>query len=323
MIKKIRSLEKASLVIAILSLFCFISLLSNISILPTSNLVAAVEDQFPNKTIEPNQGAYNAELHWVKTNITLDEKGFGKVSMIVNCTPTEDHFGIYIRTIEELSSIIIDESYAFTEGEILEVNFTVSSRFDISYYVFIQNTTKIQAGKSLLYYINYNADFFATDLVTHYDVDTDLVAINFNRPYWDEALEFETLNIKLPVETEGSNISQTFLDEILFEVDPQMNTFYNLTYTGREDTSGTYWLFFEIEKQAIPALGAFEATFYLSINYFNLPKVINWFVMTFIIIFTLISFSLFIVVINIKNRSKKEIDEFKEGLKEVLKEEKE
>lgn len=322
MLKKIHIPKKASLVTLLTVIFLF-SLMNCFGFSKSTNLVLAAEDQFPNNTVEPNTGAYNAELHWVKTNITLDSEGSGKVSMIINCTPTEDHFGIYIRPIEELSTIIADESYAITEGEILDINYTTSNRFDISYYIYIQNTSEIQAGKSLLYHINYNADFFSADLVSHYDVNTDLVSINFNRPYWDEVLEYETLKIQLPVEVEGSTISQSFLDNILFEVGLQMNTYYNLSYTGREDSFGTYWLVFEVEKQNIPALGAFEATFYLSINYFNLPKVINWFVMTFIFIFSLISLSLFIVVINLKNRSKKEIDEFKEGLKEVLKEEKE
>ncbi|NHJ03882.1 MAG: hypothetical protein EAX90_03600 [Candidatus Heimdallarchaeota archaeon] len=277
------------------------------------------------QNLKINEGAYSADIHWVKTNITIDEKGSGKVSMIVNCTPDADHIGIYLRTLEELSSVLPEESYALTEGETLAINFTTSSvrSSGIAYLIYLQNTSKIQVNKNLVYFINYTADFFSTDLISHYGIDTNLVSINLNRPYWDDALEFEQMNIKLPIQLSNSSVTQTFLDNILFEVGAQMIGNYNLSYSGSKDSSGIYWFVFEVEKENVPDRGAFEATFYLSVDYFSLPRVINWFVLTFILVFSLVFLSLFIVVITLKNKSNNEVEEFKKELYDVLTQENE
>ncbi len=289
---------------------------------PNANL-----NQIPNSInpldpyLTPQDNDYNADLHWVKTNITLDSNGLGKVTMILNCTPDEDHFGIFIRTIEEKNTLIFEETYAFTEGEILELNISAASKFDVSYYLYLQNVSKVQAGKPILYYFSYNADFFQRNQIFHYEVETDLVAINLVRPDWDDSLEFESLRIQLPVAVSSSSISSTFLDEIDFGVDQLMTDNYNLSYVGQLDADSQYWLTFISSKENLPARGAFEATFYLSIEYFSLPKVLNWFVITFSLLFSMLAIALFVVVLTVKNRSQEENTAFQTELYDVLKQE--
>lgn len=271
--------------------------------------------------LTPQDNVYTADLHWVKTNITIDSNGLGKVTMILNCTPEEDHFGIFIRTIEETNELNLEETYAFTEGEVLELNITAASKFDVSYYMYLKNVSKVQAGKPILYYISYNADFFQRNQIFHYENETNLVGINLVRPDWDDSLEFETLRIQLPVAVSSSNISSTFLDEIDFTVDQLMIDNYNLSYIGQLDDDSQYWLTFISSKENIPARGAYEATFYLSIEYFSLPKVLNWFVITFSLLFSLLAIALFVVVISVKNKSQEENTAFQTELYEVLKQE--
>ncbi len=271
--------------------------------------------------LTPQDNAYNADLHWVKTNVTIDSKGLGTVSMLLNCTPTEDHFGIFIRTIEEANEINYGKTYAFTEGEILGLNISATGKYDVSYYLYLQNSSKVQAGKPILYYISYNADFFKESQIFHYGVETNLVGINLIRPDWDDSLEFESLRIQLPVAVSNSSISSTFLDEIDFSANQLMIDNYNLSYVGQLDNDGQYWLTFISSKENLLSRGAFEATFYLSIEYFSLPKVLNWFVITFSLLFSLISIALFVVVISVKNKSQEENSEFHAELYAVLKQE--
>ncbi len=273
--------------------------------------------------LTPQDNAYSADLHWVKTNITIDSNGLGTVSMILNCTPTEDHVGIFIRTIEEANVINLEKTYAFTEGEILGLNITAASRFDVSYYLYLKNVSKVQAGKPILYYFSYSADFFKKSQIFHYGVETNLVGINLVRPDWDDGLEFESLRIQLPVAVSSSNISSTFLEEIGFRVEQLMIDNYNLSYVGQIDADNQHWLTFISSKENIPAKGAFEATFYLSIEYFSLPKVLNWFVITFSLLFSLIAIALFVVVISVKNKSREENIAFQAELYDVLKQENE
>ena len=272
--------------------------------------------------LKPNT-VYNADLHWVETNITLDAKGTGTVSMVLNCTPEEDHVGFYIRTIVEVNTLNLAKCYAVTPNETLDLNITATGKYDVSYYVYLKNATKAQVGVPILYYFSYNADFFQRNQIFHYEVDADLVAINLERPDWDDTLEYEHLRIQLPVEVTSSSIASTFLDEIGFDLDPQMEANYNLSYVGQMSTDNRYWLTVIASKEDLPERAAFEATFYLSIDYFSLPRVLNWFVITFSILFTLIALSLFIVVIITGKRTEEENQAFKEKLYGALKQEKE
>ena len=67
------------------------------SLAPNTSISLQNETQPIVDNLEPEDSLYWGDINWVKTYITLDKKGLGKVSMIVNCTPIEDHFGIYIR----------------------------------------------------------------------------------------------------------------------------------------------------------------------------------------------------------------------------------
>lgn len=286
-------------------------------------------DQIPNSInpqdpyLTPQENLYNATLHWVKTNVTIDSTGLGKVKMILNCTPEEDHSGILIKFIEEKNTLNLEETYAFTAGEILELNISAASKSEVSYYLYLTNVSKVQEGIPILYYFSYNADFFPNKQIQRYQVETNLVAINLIRPSWGKSLEFESLRIQLPVAVSGSNISSTFLDEIDFRVDQLMTDYYNLSYVGQLDADNQYWLTFISSKENLPADGSFEATFYLSIEYFSLPNVLNWFVITFSLLFSLIAIALFVVVISAKNKSQEENNDFKAELYDVLKQENE
>lgn len=305
------------LILLILSNFIIIVQISSKPNISQNPVQESIEPQNP--YFDPHDTVYKADIHWVKTNITVDSKGIGQVSMILNCTPEEDHIGIFIRTVIEVHTLNLAKCYAETAGEKLELNITSSGSFDISYYVYLKNATKAQTGVPLVYYFSYEADFFQRNQIYHYEVETDLVAINLVRPDWDDALEFETLRIQLPVTVSGTNISSSFLDEIGFTVDPLMEANYNLSYIGQLNGDDNYQLTFISSKENLPERGAFEATFYLSIDYFSLPRVLNWFVITFSLLFSLLSLSLFVVVITVRNRSIEEDQTFKEELYNVLK----
>ena len=307
------------LVFLILSNFIIVIQITSMPNISQNPVQESIEPQNP--FLDPQDTVYKADIHWVKTNITVDNQGIGIVSMILNCTPEEDHIGIFIRTIIEVHTLNLAKCYAETAGEKLELNITTTGSFDISYYVYLKNATKAQPGIPLLYYFSYEADFFQRNQIYHYEVETDLVAINLVRPDWDDALEFETLRIQLPVTVSGTSVSSSFLDEIGFTLDPLMEANYNLSYIGELTGDDNYQLTFISSKENLPERGAFEATFYLSIDYFSLPRVLNWFVITFSLLFSLLSLSLFVVVITFRNKSIKEDQAFKEALYDVLKQE--
>ena len=96
-IQKYRSIPLTFLV---LLLSCSITLyipISNSNVTMISNQIQPENNAVLEYTT--NEGSYFADINWVNTTIELNDKGSGTVGMIINCTPTEDHFGVYIRAI--------------------------------------------------------------------------------------------------------------------------------------------------------------------------------------------------------------------------------
>ncbi|MBD3191939.1 MAG: hypothetical protein GF308_14925 [Candidatus Heimdallarchaeota archaeon] len=262
----------------------------------------------------PNQGQYNAELHWVKTNISINKRGTGKVAMLINCTPNADHFGIYLRAIEEEHSLLLDETYALQDGEELALNATRAEGFDVSYQIYLENTSRIQPGKTLLYRITYESNFYFSNQLGHYAVNPELAFLDLTRPYWDEPLDFRIVRINLPVEVASPSVSNSTLEEAQFQVEEFMNDYYQLAFYGEKNNAGNYYLVFETRKDDLQARATFEINCYLSMEYFSFPMVINWLVIVLVLLFTIVSLILFLFVIDFKNKSLKENKEFKEKL---------
>ncbi len=288
------------------------------------NLVTILEKEEIPTTIalEPNsEGFYHADLHWVKTVLEMDRKGSGKVSIMINCTPSNaDHIGMYFRTIQsgEIVEVIDDQTYAIQNGQQLTVNHSASNDFDLSYMVYLENNSLIQTNTTLQYHFTYIADFFLSEQIAHYRVDTNLIVIDLIRPAWDADLEYQELQIKMPIDVGEENVTSDFLDSIEFDVEQFMIDYYILSYYTKSDSEGNYWLVFNCRKNALPIKGSFEAKFYVSTEHFLLPKVFNWLVILLVSLFVTTALVLFLVVINVRNKSKEEVTEFKEELYKLL-----
>ncbi len=288
------------------------------------NLVTIVEKEeiSTTMTLEPkSEGFYNADLHWIKTVLEMDRKGSGKVTIIINCTPSNtDHVGMYFRTIQsgEIVEVIDDQTYAIQDGQQFTVNHSASNDFDLSYRVYLENNSLIKTNTTLQYYFSYNANFFLSEQIAHYRVDTNLIVIDLIRPAWDADLECQELQIKMPIDVGEENVTSDFLDNIEFDVEQFMKDYYILSYDTESDSEGNYWLVFNCRKNAMPARGSFEAKFYVSTEHFSLPKVFNWLVILLVSLFVTAALVLFLVVINVRNKSKEEVTEFKEELYKLL-----
>lgn len=298
-----------------------LALTSTISAIPdldnnlsTSNIVNPIEKN----SIEAN--AYNADIHWVETNITINDKGKGVVSIEVNCTIAEGHLGIYFKNFEDNANFLVDESYAYTNDEILAINFTSINVLDPLILVSLVNNSKAIADNSILYVIFYETNFYLNNQLSRYQVDTSLVTANFDRPIWEDELDYQIMRIQLPIEVTDSSISASFLEEIKFDVSQQVEDNYNTSYYGKIDTNGKYWFVFVLEKSGnLPENSAFQAIFYLAFNYFSFPLMISWFVILAVFIISILGLSFLIVVISLTKSSKKEMKEFKEEFYEILK----
>jgi hypothetical protein len=280
-------------------------------ILPKQKSIQASESG--SKEITENN--YFAILNWVKTNITLNQKGEGTVSIIVNCTPISTHFGIYIRAISETHQLIASQTYAKQEGKTLAVNYTTDPTTGIAYQIYIQNTSQLEEGKSLYYYISYNA-VFTPYLIARSTFDASLVSLNLIRPIWDTNLLYQQLAIQLPVTVPNGTIDGDFLDEIAFEFDATMDS-YNTSLTTK-DSGGLSYLLVNVSKLNMTANEGFQAKIYLSISYFDIPKIINWLVILLVFLLTGTGLTLFFAVIHYRNQSQEEIETFKEELVAVL-----
>ena len=270
-------------------------------------------------------GSYYADIKWVKTIVTLEKTGLGYVTIIVNCTPIKDeHFGIYIRPIKSYEVINIDsaKTYVMNNGQKLEVNYTKGVTSDVSYRIYIKNVSLIQYSETLQYYFSYQADFYLSEQVAHYRVNADLAVIDLLRPTWDAYLDYQEMEIILPVDVGQSVVTQNFLDSIKFDVESYMKVYYDLTYTTKKDSNNNYLLVFNCRKNILAPQSNFEAIFYLAYNNFSLQKIFNWLIMLFVFLFTLIPIALIFPLIIIKNQSKKEVVDFKQSLYKLLRKEK-
>ncbi|MHA1306489.1 MAG: hypothetical protein ACTSO7_11960 [Candidatus Heimdallarchaeota archaeon] len=283
-----------------------------------------------NDFLQPTAELYNATLNWVKTEISLDKKGLGEVTIILNCTPTSEHFGTFIKQMsEENKEIVAEKTYAMVGEEKLALTVTVLKQSNnYAFLVYLVNTSAFTPGIPLIYYITYTANFYTSGQITHYAVDTDLVSINLLRPTWSASLDYRELKVILPVEVPDGIITSEFLTSIQIQMFSDTETYYNLNYTAEIGSEGKYWFVLTASKPTIdyPVISAnatFEVTFYLSLDYFSLPWMINWLVITLVVVFVLVAFSFFLVIIGLKKRTKTEIEEFKVDLHKVLKQQEE
>lgn len=311
--------KRTSLIISILLLF-LVPLVSDVLIQQVTSFngsptVKQARETIPiDQPFHPTQGEYNAELHWAKTNISINKRGGGKVVMLVNCTPEEDHFGIYLRAIEEEHSLLLDETYALQDEKQLALNVTQVGGFDVSHQIYLENKSLMEPGRTLLYKITYETNFYFSNQLGHYAVNPELAFIDFTRPYWDGPLDFRIVRITLPVEVDGSSVSNTTLEEAQFQVEESMTAYYQLSYYGEKNSEGNYQLVFEARKDDLQPRATFEINCYLSMEYFSFPMVINWLVIVLVLLFTIVSLILFLFVIDFKNNSLQENKEFKEKL---------
>ncbi|MBN1328460.1 MAG: hypothetical protein JXA54_03195 [Candidatus Heimdallarchaeota archaeon] len=295
--------------------------LSQIVDAPSNDFIILRDENNYSSSYSPNEGAYKAELNWVKTTINLDADGTGKVTLLINCTPEADHFGMYLRplvTNEEIS-VLPEETFAVSHGQILDVNFTTDLTGTIAHRIYVENPSSIYINETLLYQFTYKADFFMSDQLILYQNDPELIVVNLERPIWDGNLEFQELVIILPIDVGESNITSEFLNEIKFSPDQFTTSYYLLSYSTEPSGSGEYWFVFTCRKNNLAENAPFEVRFYLEKNNFSLPKTFNWVVILLVSFFILLALSLFIIVVNIKNNSEKEVTDFKNELFDLLK----
>jgi hypothetical protein len=314
----------------LLIIFQLIAVVTYTSATTIDNTISISKHSQPSNDIDflqPQAEVYNATLNWVKTEISFDRKGNGETTIILNCTPTATHFGTFIKQVsEENKEIIEDKTFAMADGEKLSLTVTVLKETNqYSFLVYLDNTSAFTPGNFLVYYITYSANFYRSGQISHYAVNTELISLNIERPTWNASLEHRELRITLPVEVPNENVTQAFLESIKFDVyDAQQLGNYYYNYTAELDTDGKYWLVFIVSKPTVtyPTISAntpFEVTFYISIEYFSLPWMINWLVITLVLVFVIVSLSFFLVIINLKKETKTEINDFKEDLHKVLK----
>ena len=313
----------------VLIIFQLVATVTFASAAPVGNTFYMSKSNQPSNDIDflqPKAEVYNATINWVKTEISFDTKGKGETTIILNCTPTAGHFGTFIKQMaEENKEIVEEKTYAMTEGEKLTLTVDVLKEAnDYAFLIYLANTSVYTPGNFLVYYITYTANFYNSGQISHYAVDTELVSINIERPTWNASLEYRELKITLPIELPDDNVTSEFLETIQFEIYDTGLANYKYNYTAEMDSEGKYWLVFIASKPTItfPTISAntpFEVTFYVSIEYFSLPWIINWLVITLVLLFVLVSLSFFLVIINLKKRSKIEVDDFKNDLHKVLK----
>lgn len=266
----------------------------------------------------PEQNEYNADIHSIETNVTINSKGRGVVSMQVNCTALAGHIGIYLKNFEDQASFNLDECYALTDDEQIDINFTLVNQLELAYLIYLENSSKVSVGENVVYYINYESNFYLNEQIYRFQVDSSLAAINLIRPIWDDDLLYQTLKVTLPVEVADETISPQLLEDIRFELADIIIDNYNVSYIGKEDNEGNYWLTIEFEKEDLIEDASFQAFFYLSMDYFSFPMMINWFVILLLTLTGLLTVALFIVIISFQKKAKTELEEFKDDLYKVL-----
>lgn len=313
-----------TLILAINSIFLSSVIIFYSPVNYTSINFETVSDGIPNQILlKPNnEGYYDADIHWVETYIELDKKGIGIVSILVNCTPSNaEHLGMYFRTIQsgEIVEVIDDQTFAIQNGQQLSVNHSATSEPNLSYRVYLENNSNILTNSTLQYHFTYNADFFLSEQIEYFKVDANLIVVDLIRPTWDADLDHQSLQIKLPIDVGEVNVSSEFLDSIGFDVEQFMIDYYILSYETELDTEGNYWLIFKCRKNNLGEFGSFEARFYTLRSIFSLPKIFNWLVILLVSLFVSTALVLFLVVLNVRNKTSEEVNEFKEELHNLLK----
>jgi hypothetical protein len=254
----------------------------------------------------------------VKTEIKLDSDGVGTVTLLVNCTPDVDHVGLLLGNFveNEITEIVDAETFATTGGHVIELNVTASGSRDYDYIFYLDETTHVQTNESILYQITYIGDFVLSGQIERYQIDTDVAAITLIRPLWNISVPYQELTIVLPVDVGSATVTPQFLNNIKFNVSSQMST-YDISYSTISSAGEDLLVFNCSKSTGIKA--HFDATFYLSLTYFSLPNIMNWLVLLFVFIFIAGSLVLFLVVINIRNKTDAEVSGFKDDLRELLK----
>jgi len=266
--------------------------------------------------LQPDIKEYRAEIHWVKTNIDLDNKGKGIVTILVNCTPEENHVGLLLGNFveNEITEFDLENSFAKTAGYEVDLNISSSGSRDYDYIFYLSETTHVNTSESILYQITYTGDFVLSGQLERFQVNPELAIINLVRPLWNITLPYQELTVVLPVDVSDPVVTPQFLNEIQFNVSAQMST-YDISYYK----TGANLLVFNCSKTSMGLKAPFEATFYLSLAYFSLPNIMNWLVLLFVFIFIAGALVLFFVVINVRNQAETEVSEFQKDLHELLK----
>ncbi len=269
--------------------------------------------------LQPEIKEYRAEIHWVKTNIVLDSKGLGTVTILVNCTPEANHVGLLLGNFveNEITEFNLGNSKAKTAGYEIGLNVSSSGSREYDYIFYLSETTHVNISESILYEITYTGNFVLSGQIERFQVNPELAIINLNRPLWNITIPYQELTVVLPVIVDGGIVTPQFLNDIQFNVSAQMST-YDISYTTIND-SGVDLLVFNCSKTSMGLKAPFEATFYLSLTYFSLPNIMNWLVLLFVFIFIAGALVLFFVIIDVRNKTETEISEFKEDLYELLK----
>jgi hypothetical protein len=256
---------------------------------------------------------YEATIHWVKTNITVNDDASGTVTMMVNCTPTENHIGLYLRPIEESHEINKKTSYAFYQGEELELNISAYDNQIVSHYVFLKNTSLVEVGNPILYVINYEADFFLNSQIALYKTNPELVVLSLNRPYWDVPLDSQRLRLVLPVTVADENVTQNYLDSLKIDLN-DLATYYNVSFETEEQSNGKLKLVMEASKTNLDPRAPFDIYFYITKSVFNLPKVYNWAVILILSILLVAFLIIFVRIVFLRESAEKENAIFQEKI---------
>jgi len=269
--------------------------------------------------VTPEEGYYDADLNWVRTIIRLSDNGFGKVTILVNCTPLADHKGMYLHPLVENEAVAIvkEETFAINHNRTLALNYTAIFNLQTSYLFTLKNRSALYFNETVLYQLTYTADFFSSNQMFHYNNDPNLISISLKRPTWDGTLDFQELEVILPIDVGQDTITSAFLAESQFAVDPTMLTYYQVTNSTTEEDSH-YWFTITARKENLGIKAPFDVTYYLTITYFSLPRAINWLVISLVFTLLVLALVLYIVIIAIQKHSKQEVTAFKKDLYNVL-----
>ncbi|NPE09071.1 MAG: hypothetical protein GNW80_12375 [Asgard group archaeon] len=310
------------LVALIISLLSFPMLFMSSNMFNQKSIASSltVDDNNNTAALLPEVKEYRADIHWVKTNIKLNRFGVGKVTMLVNCTPDANHVGLVLGNFvdNEITEIVIAETYAKTAGQTISLNITASGSSAYDFILYLSDPSHVQTNETIQYQLTYFGEFVLTGQIERSQVDANVAILNLKRPLWNITLDYQEFTIILPVDIGDSVVTPAILGDIKFNVTEQMSTYYDLSYAN-DSSSGVNLFIFNCSKENMGIKAPFEVTFYLSLAYFSLPNIMNWLVLLFVFVFVAGALVLSIVVINVRNKADTEVSSFKEDLQELLK----